>query len=243
MLVIAAVGVMIRLGMWQLDRLEQRRAFNARVSQQIAQPPLTLNAETLHLDLENMEYRQVIVQGEYDPEYEVALRNQVWGNRLGVDLITPLRIAGTDQAVLINRGWIPADLYTPGEGQQFAQTGQVTVYGVLRRSQSQPDIGRRSDPTPLPGERLLAWNLLNVARIAEQTPYELLPVYIQRVPDDSLPANQAAWTIEHLPFPSEPDLDLTEGPHLGYAIQWFTFAAILTIGYPIFLSRQSKETQ
>ena len=39
-LVIAAMAVMARLGIWQLDRLHQRRAFNARVSAQIDRPPL-----------------------------------------------------------------------------------------------------------------------------------------------------------------------------------------------------------
>src|SRR5215217_2504887 len=113
-LVIAAAAVMVRLGIWQLDRLAQRRAFNARVLAQIDQPVLDLSGEALGADLANMEYRKVKVTGEYDFSQEVALRNQAMNGQWGVHLITPLRIAGTDQAVLVDRGWIPGEDFTSG---------------------------------------------------------------------------------------------------------------------------------
>jgi len=93
LLVIFAVAIMVRLGIWQLDRLEQRRAFNARVQAQLAQPPLILNNETLRHKLFDMEYRTVIVQGEYDFANQVALRNQAYQNRWGVHLLTPLKLS------------------------------------------------------------------------------------------------------------------------------------------------------
>ena len=112
-LVLLAAAVMVRLGIWQLDRLEQRRAFNARVSEQQEAQPLVLDADTIHLDLYSMEYRQVSVSGEYLPEDEIVLRNQVWntefGGQLGVKLFTPLLIEGTDEAILVERGWIPEE--------------------------------------------------------------------------------------------------------------------------------------
>jgi hypothetical protein len=67
LLVIAAMAVMVRLGIWQLDRLEKRRIFNARVLAQVNQPPLLLTGQALDADLASMEYRPVIVEGEYDP--------------------------------------------------------------------------------------------------------------------------------------------------------------------------------
>lgn len=231
LLVIAAIGVMVRLGIWQLDRLEQRRAFNARVSAQLEQPPLRLTAETFGADLMEMEYRSVIVVGRYDHSQEVALRNQVWGNRLGVHLLTPLVIEGSDQAVLVDRGWIPFEDWPPREPDQFAEPGTVEVRGVIRRPRSRADFGGRPDPVPPSGERLLVWNHVNVERIGNQVSYPLLPVYVQQAPDP-------AWT--ELPYRSQPELDLTEGPHLGYAIQWFLFAVVLGIGYPGYLWQQSR---
>jgi surfeit locus 1 family protein len=234
LLVIAAMGVMVRLGYWQLDRLEKRRAFNARVQAQIDQPPLELTPQSLTPDLEGrmagMEYRQVAVTGEYDFEAEVVLRNQAWNDQIGVNLITPLHIEGSDQSVLINRGWIPFEDFTSGNMAKYAENGQVEVRGVIRASQARPEIGWRKDVLPRPGEAPLeAWNMVNVEGIASQTPYSLLPVYIQQAPDPE-------WT--GLPYRSLPALELTEGPHLGYAIQWFIFAAILGIGYPIYVRRE-----
>lgn len=236
LLVIAAIGVMIRLGLWQLDRLEQRRAFNARVTAQIERPPLLLSAETLDADLAGMEYRSVVVTGEYDHAQQVAIRNQAWDNLPGVHLLTPLVISGTNQAVLVDRGWIPAEDGVPGRWEKYAEPGVVTVEGVIRASRSRPDFGGVPDPTPAPGERLMLWNNVNVPRIDDQVSYALVPIYIQQAPDP-------AWTS--LPYRDQPTLDLTEGPHLGYAMQWFTFAAVLGIGYPVYLWRhthRSKQT-
>jgi surfeit locus 1 family protein len=230
-LVVIAVSVMVRLGIWQLDRLQQRRAFNERVLVQIEQPRLDLNSETLNPDLTDMEYRSVVVLGQYDHSQEVALRNQIWGNHYGVHLLTPLRILGSDQGVLVNRGWVPAGDYTyeNEHWKEYQENGIVEVRGVIRESQSQPDYGSRADPTLAPEERLTALYFANVERIDEQTPYSLLPVYIQQGPDP-------AWS--DMPIRSEPDLDLSEGRHLGYAFQWFTFAVLLGIGYPLFIRRQ-----
>lgn len=230
LLVLAAVGVMVRLGLWQLERLAQRRAFNARVLAQQTQPPLELVGAALAADLAAMEYRTVTVTGSYDHSQEVLLRNQVRNDRLGVHLLTPLRIAGSGQAVLVDRGWVPAEQAAAALRAQFAEPGQVTVRGIIRRSQPRPDFGGVPDPPTAPGGRLEAWNTVNLERIAQQTGDPLLPIYIQQAPDP-------AWA--GLPARSQPVLDLTEGSHLGYAVQWFIFAVILALGYPRFLWLQA----
>lgn len=234
LLVLIAVGVMIRLGIWQLERLEQRRAFNARVQAQLNQPTLVLDGRSLQENLYEMEYRAVLVQGEYDFANQVALRNQAYQNRWGVYLLTPLKIKGTDQAILVNRGWIPGEEFLQGDWSRFDQPGAVTVKGVIRRAQTKPDFGRRSDPIPSAGEPpLKAWNLANVGAIAQQIPYPVVQsVYIQQTEGEGETAG--------LPIPATVELDLSEGPHLGYALQWFTFAAILGIGYPFFVRRRMK---
>jgi len=233
LLVLAGMAITARLGVWQLDRLEQRRAFNSRVQAQISQPGLDLNGAALVLGLSGMEYRPVMVRGEYDHSQEVALRNQSWGNQWGVHLLTPLRIVGSEQYILVDRGWVPSNDFQFGSWAEYAEPGLVEVRGVIRASQSKPDFGQRADPTPSPGGRLEAWFFANVEGIARQVPYPLLPVYIQQEPDP-------AW--QGLPYRSQPDLDLTEGPHLSYAIQWFTFTAILGIGYPYFIRRQERRS-
>ena len=231
-LVVIAMGVMIRLGIWQLDRLEGRRAFNSRVLAQTTQSPLELTGVALDANLGDMEYRQVSVIGEYDHEGEIALRNQHWQNQWGVHLVTPLRIAGSDETILVDRGWIPAEDFNSGDWSAFHEPGQVEVTGVIRAPQSKADYGSRSDPTPAPGDPALkAWNFINISAIQAQTPYPLLSAYVQQAPDPS-------WT--GLPYRTQPDIEITEGPHMGYAIQWFAFAAVLGLGYPFFIRRTVK---
>jgi surfeit locus 1 family protein len=232
LLVLAAMAVMIRLGIWQLDRLESRRAFNARVEAQVSQPELDLQGEALEQPLTEMEYRSASVTGEYDFSQQIALRNQYYNNQWGVHLVTPLLIAGSDRAVLVDRGWIPAADYESGDWSQYDEPGMVTVQGVIRASRSQADYGSQTDPTPVPGgAQLQAWNFVNIPAISQQTSLALLPVYLQQSP--------TAGPIR-IPVRTAPELDLTEGPHMGYALQWFTFAAILGIGYLVYLRRHDS---
>ena len=105
-LVFFGTAFCIRLGIWQLDRLEQRRAFNSQVESMRAAELLDLNTNTSQ-DVASMEWRAVTVTGEYDFENQVAIRNQYIGDQYGYHLITPLLYNGT--AVLVDRGWVPAD--------------------------------------------------------------------------------------------------------------------------------------
>jgi surfeit locus 1 family protein len=237
LLVLAAMSVMVRLGFWQLDRLEKRKAFNARVEAQLSQPELLINAEAaannkLVQQMPGMEYRSARVLGEFDHSHQIALRSQYDNNQYGVHLLTPLKIAGSQQVILVNRGWIPIQDWETGSLSKFDQPGFVEVQGMIRPSLDKADFGSRSDPTPAPGqEPLKAWNFVNIPAISEQMPFTLLPIYIQQAPDP-------AWT--QLPHRSLPEIEISEGSHMSYAIQWFTFAAILGLGYPFFIRKQEK---
>jgi surfeit locus 1 family protein len=233
-LAILAAAVMIRLGIWQLDRLEQRRSFNTRVMAQINQPVLDLNQPLLPGEIESMEYHPVVVRGVYDHSQQVLLLNQAWENQVGVHLLTPLRIEGTDRVVLVDRGWAPSpDFdYANTDWSQYDEAGLVTAQGVLRGSQSSASFGPQRDQQTAGEERVLGWYFPNLPKIAAQLPYAVLPVYVQQAPE-------AGWSS--LPNRTQPDVEITEGPHMGYAIQWFGFAALLAFGYPFFIRRQETE--
>jgi surfeit locus 1 family protein len=233
LLVLAASAVCIRLGVWQLDRLKQRRAFNAEVISMRSAQALDLNRE-LPADISSMEWRKVTVTGTYDFENQVALRNQYYGYdyQYGYDLITPLLFDGG--AVLVDRGWIPADGNgVPRNWRQYDQTGQVAVAGQVRLGHDKPATGGVADAEfSSVLSRLDMWNNLNVERISRQTPYAILPFYIELNLDenDSDP-----------PIPNQSVLDLTNGPHLGYAVQWFSFALIFMVAYGFYLSKQESK--
>ncbi|MBM3178747.1 MAG: SURF1 family protein [Chloroflexi bacterium] len=236
LLVFAGTALCIRLGIWQLDRLEQRRAFNSQVESMRAAELLDLN-QNIPAGIFAMEWRAVTVTGEYDFENQVVLRNQYVGDQYGYHLITPLlfdpstRYASGQAAVLVDRGWIPASGNTvPKDWRQYDEAGQVTVTGQIRLGQDKPAIGGVADAEFSPGQaRLDVWNNLNVVRISEQSPYPLLPVYVQPNPDE----NNSEPPIKY-----QPVVELTKGSHFGYALQWFVFAAILFVGYPFYLRKQ-----
>ena len=244
LLVIAGTALCIRLGIWQLDRLEQRRAFNAQFESARAEPALDLNQEQPE-NLSEMEWRAAKVTGEYDFANQVAVRNQYYGNEYGYHLLTPLLFDSSSlpsaavQAIIVDRGWIPADDNSASSlpeqaWRKYDETGTVNVEGQIRLGQAKPALGGVADVPPADGSKLEIWNNADLAQIARQMPYPVLPVYIQARPEpnDTQP-----------PIPFQPEVEITEGPHFGYALQWFTFATILVIGYPFFLRKQETKSK
>jgi surfeit locus 1 family protein len=228
LLVLAGAAVCVRLGIWQLDRLQQRRAFNRHYLRARAEAPLDLNS-SLPESLADAEYRDAAARGHYDFEHQVALRNQYNGSEFGYHLLTPLML-NDHLAVLVDRGWIPAqDNGSASDWRKYDEAGQVSVRGMLRLTQVKPAFGGAADPTVEPGQRLDLWNNVNLERIGAQLPYRLLEAYLQPAPEtgDTTP-----------PIPFQPEIEITEGPHLGYAGQWFIFAALLFFGYPLFYLRR-----
>ena len=223
---------MLGLGIWQLDRLQQRRAANAQIMARMSQPALSLAGDAI--DPETSDLRRATVRGVFDYDQEVILRNRTYGEVPGVHQLVPLRIAGSDAAVLVDRGWIPFEFSSPEQRAQFRNaTGEVEVQGILRNSQTRRNSLSPADP-PLGPERarLDAWFRVDLPRIQEQVPYRLLPLYLE---EETPPGAEARW----LPRP-DPDIQLDEGSHFIYAIQWFAFAAILPLGYAFLYHSRTK---
>lgn len=236
LLVLFGAAVCIRLGIWQLDRLAQRRAFNAHYLAMAAAEPLVLPDDS-DLDLTRMEYRRVVLTGFYDFDNQVALRNQYHTlpggiEQYGYHLLTPLRISD-NSGVLVDRGWIPAEGNdSPSGWRKYDLPGAVTLQGIIRLGEAKPAMGGVADPPLSEGQtRLDFWNIANLERIRQQTPYPLLDVYIQLDPEPGQTS---------LPYPYQPAYEISEGPHLGYAGQWFTFAVILLAGYPFYLRKRAQ---
>lgn len=232
-LVVAGAALCVRLGIWQLDRLDQRRTFNTHVETMWAAPAINITGEATGLS--EMEYRAVTAAGTYDFEHQIVLRNQYWKDEYGYHLITPL-VLEDGKAVMVDRGWIPAegnDAET--DWRAYDVNPEQTISGIIRLGQEKPDVGGRPDPTFEPGQTSMSvWNNVNIVRLDTQLPDDLIDVYIQLDPvdGDDVP-----------PVPFQPEIEITEGPHLGYAGQWFTFAALLFFGYPFFLRRKAKQNE
>jgi surfeit locus 1 family protein len=234
-LVMAASAVCVRLGIWQLDRLSQRKEFNQRVTAARQMPELNLpSTETLAAQ----EYRAVHAVGTYDFRHQVAIRNQFHNGEYGFHLVTPLILNNAqgngdagNQAVLVDRGWIPAaGNSSPADWAKYDASGEASVEGVIRLSELPPSFAGLAEPTPPASQsRVDFWTVIDIARLQKQIDYPVLPVYIQQLEPAS--ATDA-------PIPEPLTLALSEGPHLGYAVQWFGFAALFAVGYPIYVRRQ-----
>lgn len=215
--------VCVRLGIWQLDRLEERRAFNIEVRTALASEPIPLDA-VLAEDADPA-YRRVVASGTWDPASEVILFGRSLNGRPGNHVLTPLEL-GDGRAVLVDRGWVPADVADPPVTGDAAAAGPATIEGILLPSDA-GDAGEPSDGAALP-EQVRA---IDVASLDPAIPAALVPgVYLLR-------ARQEPAQDRPVPAPLP---ELTEGPHLGYAIQWFTFAAVALVGGVVLAQRDRR---
>jgi len=229
LLVIALMGVLARLGIWQLDRLQQRRDANALIAASLAAPPFDLNATAVPEDISEWDNRLVAASGTFDYEQEVLLDLQNWGYRAGVNLITPLVLDGSQTAVLVNRGWIPDAESTREARAAYNVPGEVEITGYVALSEK---LSREPTVTP-EGPQVKVYRV-DVEALQAQMPYTLLPFYIvQDVENDN----------EQLPYRLERQIDLSEGSHLSYAMQWFIFSIGLGVAYLVFVNRNIHQAE
>jgi surfeit locus 1 family protein len=225
--VLAVSVVFVSLGMWQLRRLDERRLANAVGESRYEAEPVDafVLVSAAGDDLDSLDHHRAVATGTFVPEYEVLIRSQVYRDVAGFDVITPLLTAeGT--AVLVNRGWVPLEMDQVPVTLAPPPEGVVTVEGWLAPSQERRALGP-SDPE---AGQLVALNRVDIDRIQEQVPHPLLPMYVVELGEQG----------SELPVPlSEPTFD-DEGPHLAYAIQWFSFLVIGLVGYG-FLIRKSLQ--
>ena len=214
---LVAAGVFARLGVWQLSRLGERRAVNARMRALRELPPLNLDDPTVtrSLDADSIDNRRVTLTGRYDHAAEVVIRGQSEGGVPGVRLIVPLRPLRGDPAILVQRGYVTSADARTVDLTTLHEEGVRTVVGVAFR---QPDSGVAGDPMDEDGQ--LTWRRIDLAALRKRLPYPLESYVVLQTPDSILP---------RLPRRDDaPSLD--DGPHLSYAIQWFGFAIIAVVG-------------
>lgn len=217
---LVVVVACVRLGLWQLDRLDDRRMLNARVSAGLAEAPAPL--EDLLGEGGPLAYRRAVVMGRYDTDREVILYGRALDGQPGNHVLTPLVLAD-GRAVIVDRGWVPFELDVPPVTEAAPPSTEVEVEGLLLTGQ--PDGAGE----PRPGDdRVTTVKTVDLGVIGRDVPYDLLPWFLQLQTQ-----SPAAGT---LPVP-EPPPELTEGPHLSYAFQWFAFAAIAAVGYVILIRR------
>lgn len=209
------LAALLSLGIWQLNRAEQKRQLLDAFTHQAQQDAVDL-AEYLYQGDEIL-YRSVVAHGRYNPDANFLLDNQMHQGRVGYHVLTPLYLE-RDFWILVNRGWIPlgkdrADLpaiETPNQA--------LTVSGRLSHF---PDVGYRLEPPKLDPSR---WPKVVQYVDRETIDYfpgrSLIPFVIQLHPEEDFGFNRD-WQYQ----------SLNPQRHSAYAVQWFAIAAILIIVY------------
>lgn len=219
-LVVVAIVAFGLLSMWQWSRAEDRRAERTALQARLEAPPLPLPdllpaGTALSPDLE---WRQVIVRGDYTGDQELVRRKPLEG-RNGFWVMSALRTEGGELAWIL-RGWMPVeDRAEAAATAPAVPTGPVTVVGRLRAI---------SPGSPLPVD-------VPVGQITEVSVEQLRPAadfsaYLE------LTAAEPPSSLQAVPAPQ-----IDEGRNISYAVQWLLFAAVAMAGWWFFLRREARE--
>jgi surfeit locus 1 family protein len=203
----------VRLGFWQLDRLGQRRERNATLLAARVRPPLEVGGS---LSLDSARGRRLHARGVYDYAHGRVWRARSYEGVPGVDLITPLRLAD-GVAVLVDRGWAPSPDAFHVDEAAYREGDSADVSGLgMAAPRARGDV----DPVAL----------------RDSVPYPLLALVIQQLPPLTALGRPVPPGLVRWPMP-----ELSDGPHLSYVIQWFSFAVILVVGSLALVRKRARQ--
>ena len=206
----------VRLGLWQFQRLDERRASNAIVEHNLAAEPVGVTRLTaVDGSVPAAEqWRPVTATGRYDTAELLLVRYQTNAGRSGVDVVVPL-VTEDGTAVLVDRGFLESPGRTPDAVEvPAAPAGEVTVTGWLRAdsaagfSATQPSDG--------------TVRAVSATALAGSSTHPLLAGWVQARDESPAPGTP-------LSGPELPETD--SGPHFFYGLQWFFFALLALVGY------------
>lgn len=224
-LALSLIVVFVALGFWQLRRHDDRAGRNETVEAR-SQLPVEPIDELLDDDVpvEQLRYRAATATGRFVPGTDLLVDNRSNDGLPGAWVITPLEL--DDGSVLaVNRGFQPF-----AEGEVVPPPppdGRVAVAGTV-----QPFVERGCPRRTDASGRVVGTACLREDAVEASFGTDVLPVVVQRVTSDP-PAEP--------PLIDVPQPALDEGPHRSYAVQWFVFATIGLIGYPLILRRVARD--
>jgi len=210
---LAVAALCVGAGFWQLDRLRQRRERNAVSRAALGLPQLEV---TRAITLDSARGRRLHARGAYDYAQERLWRPRPYEGVPGVGLLTPVKLAD-GSAVLVDRGW----------------ASSPDAYHVDQRAYREPDT---ADVLGIGMAAPRARGDVDPVKLRDSLPYPVLPFVIQLLP---------SRTARDRPLPPglvrPPPPELSDGPHLSYAIQWFSFAVIIVVGSAALVRKQRRQ--
>jgi cytochrome oxidase assembly protein ShyY1 len=219
LLTMVLAATMVALGFWQLDRYTIRHRINTRIDQANATAPVPAR-DVLSLDhpvSDDHEWTRVTVTGTYDISGTVVARDRTVNDRVGFEILTPLRLAD-GSTVIVDRGWLApsGDSATDPPAIPALPAGPVVVTGRVHQPESRAD-----PPVELGGATTV--RRIDPARLANKVGDT--PLYRDYVLlDTQSPAG--AGNFVAISADREP-----AWLNAGYTVQWWAFALLSFIGY------------
>jgi len=211
-LALAGIALTVSLGNWQSRRAEEKLALGQELDAAGRHAVLALPSEPV--DAHAYAFSRISARGEYSAKHTILLDNKVLRGVAGYHVLTPLKLAGSDTYVLVNRGWVAAGARRDSLPQIRTPAGTETVEGIA----------------VVPGSHMLeldaktedgmVWQNLVLARYAKWSGLKLQPVVLQQI-------SQAADGLARVW--DRPDTGADK--HRGYAFQWYALAATILISY------------
>lgn len=212
---LAAIALTVSLGNWQSRRAEEKLAFGRELDDAAQRAVLALPPQPVAAH--DYEFHGISARGEYSARHTILLDNKVMRGNAGYQVLTPLRIAGGDTYVLVNRGWVAAGPRRDVLPQVRTPAGTETVKGIaIVPSSHILELGEKT-------EEGIVWQNLVLARYAKWSGLKLQPVVLQQT-SDTADGLVRIW--------DRPDTGVDK--HRGYAFQWYALAATILISYVAF---------
>lgn len=206
---VAMVSLTAHLGLWQKHRAEEKSARQAVMDARLREPPLQLTGAVP--SAEPLLYRRVRAAGAWDAAHQVFIDNQIHGGRAGFHVVTPLRLQGGKDAVLVNRGWIPRDAAYPKAPAVPVASGPVEVTGLASLP---PKRYLELSSETITGD---VWQNLSLDRYRAQAGLAVLPIVV--LADAPAPGLVAVT--------ERPDAGVAK--HVEYQYTWFALAATTVV--------------
>jgi surfeit locus 1 family protein len=223
----AFMGLFVALGMWQLNRAQEKRAMLLQYERSSHRPPAELRLPVTNPA--GWRYRHVKATGRFDSEHQFLLENQISRHQVGYDVLTPLILPGSQKRVLVDRGWVPLGTSRDDLPQVSVTTSKVTIKGIVYV----PYARGFSLGSMTAGET--GWPLrigfINFKQMSARLGAPLAPMIV-RLDPGTPHGYRRAWQV--VPFGPE--------RHLGYAVQWFAMACtLLAIYLSVNLTRVGRD--
>ena len=216
--------VLLRLGIWQLERAEEKQTLISTYQKQLSQPAVSVTSLSV---AERVPYRTVMVQGVFDSQHYWLLDNRPRAGRTGYEVVMPLQ---TDNGmVLINRGWLEAPLMREQLPVIDTPDKIVSLSGHLYLPQKNAVIQHsQSDLTVEWPKRVIQLDINEAEQLLGQT---VLPLLLR------LDAYTPGAFITEWPMNN-----VSAEKHQGYAVQWFSMAVALLFLYSWLLIKSFRES-